>query len=220
MSEELKTARMTVAELARQVEVERSSSSNRTRAADSQGSDLKAALAAAEKRHAAEVSAVKAQLRTSEVQCQQAMLDLQAANKLNSELSEQVSVFESVLAEKDAEVAEVSQQLHLARTLVTNLSEQTEVAVNLELVLPLMLLAASVVQANPCVFVRCERVKGPRPWRRSCKRRWAPNRRLKPTSRRCRRCLLGYETLRSLSPRKSAKCPCCRQESAPIFPAQ
>ena len=219
MSEELKTARMTVAELARQVEVERSSSSNRTRAADSQGSDLKAALAAAEKRHAAEVSAVKAQLRTSELQCQQAMLDLQAANKLNSELSEQVGVFESVLAEKDAEVAEVSQQLHLARTLVTNLSEQTEVAVNLELVLPLMLLAASVVQANP-VCVRCVRVKGPRPWRRSCKRRWVPKRRLKPTSRRCRRCLLGYETLRSLSPRKSAKCPCCRQESAPIFPAQ
>jgi transcription antitermination factor NusG len=126
-----------VSELARQVEVERSSSNSRHRVADSQGSELRASLAAAEQRAAAEVSAVKAQLRSSELHCQQVSLDLQAATKLNAELSEQVSVFESVLAEKDAEVAEVSQQLKLARALVSSLSDQAEVAVNLELVMRL-----------------------------------------------------------------------------------
>jgi hypothetical protein len=135
VAEELKTSRMTVSELARQVEVERSSSNSRHRVADSQGSELRASLAAAEQRAAAEVSAVKAQLRSSELHCQQVSLDLQAATKLNAELSEQVSVFESVLAEKDAEVAEVSQQLKLARALVSSLSDQAEVAVNLELVM-------------------------------------------------------------------------------------
>jgi hypothetical protein len=134
IAEELKTVRMTVSELARQVEVERSSSGSRTRAADSQGSELRASLLAAEQRHAAELSSVKAQLRKSELQFQQVSLDLQAALKLNAELNEQVSVFESVLADKDAEVADVSQQLQLARALVTSLNEQAEVAVNLELV--------------------------------------------------------------------------------------
>jgi chromosome segregation ATPase len=134
ITEELKTARMTVSELARQVEVERSSSSSRNRVADSHGSELRASLAAAEQRHAAELSATKSQLRKSELQCQQVQLELQAVTKLNAELNEQVNVFESVLAEKDAEVVEVSQQLQLARALVTSLSEQTEAAVNLELV--------------------------------------------------------------------------------------
>jgi chromosome segregation ATPase len=134
VAEELKTARMTISELARQVEVERSSSSSRNRVADSQGSELRAALAAAEQRHATELSSVKAQLRKSELQLQQCLLDLQAASKVNLELTEQVGVFESVLAEKDAEVADVSKQLQLARALVTSLSEQAEAAVNLELV--------------------------------------------------------------------------------------
>jgi hypothetical protein len=134
VAEELKTARMTVSELARQVEVERSSSSSRNRVADSHGSELRAALVASEQKHAVELSAVKAQLRKSELQCQQAAHEMLALTKLNSELSEQVNVFESVLAEKDAEVVEVSQQLQLARALVTSLNEQSEVAVNLELV--------------------------------------------------------------------------------------
>ncbi len=137
VAEELKTSRMTVSELARQVEVERSSSNSRHRVADSQGSELRASLAAAEQRAAAEISAVKTQLRSSELHCQQISLDLQSATKLNAELNEQVSVFESVLAEKDAEVAEVSQQLKLARALVSSLSDQAEVAVNLELVMGL-----------------------------------------------------------------------------------
>jgi len=77
IAEELKTVRMTVSELARQVEVERSSSGSRTRAADSQGSELRASLLAAEQRHAAELSSVKAQLRKSELQFQQVSLDLQ-----------------------------------------------------------------------------------------------------------------------------------------------
>jgi chromosome segregation ATPase len=144
ITEELKTARMTIAELARQVEVERSSSNSRNRSADSQGSELRASLVAAEQRHSTEISSLKSLLRASELQCQQASLQLQAAAKLNAELSEQVNVFESVLAEKDAEVAEVSQQLQLARALVTSLSDQAEVAVNLELV-------SLHTSSNPCI---------------------------------------------------------------------
>jgi hypothetical protein len=151
VAEELKTARMTVSELARQVEVERSSSSSRNRVADSHGSELRAALVASEQRHGVELSAVKAQLRKSELQCQQAAHEMIALTKLNSELSEQVNVFESVLAEKDAEVAEVSKQLQLARALVTSLNEQSEVAVNLELVRRLFYLQAAFTTTDLCI---------------------------------------------------------------------
>jgi chromosome segregation ATPase len=134
VAQELKTARTTVSELARQVEVERSSSSSRNRAADSQGSEYRAALAAAEQKHAAEVAVMKSQLRKSELQCEQLSFDIQSTTKANSELKDQVDAFESVLAEKEAELSDISQQLRLARALVSSLSEQAEASMNLELV--------------------------------------------------------------------------------------